>query len=136
MGRMRWETAGEERDAGSDQELLYTNGSTQAIDTDEPIALPAAGRLVWMTPNGALREIDPAGLETVDSTCPDCGAEVAVPTRAREHIACGHVGLDGFVAPDHGTACPKCGETDDEFPVVATVQSCLACGRAIGSPPR
>lgn len=132
---MRWATDDEERDAGAAVELLRRNGSAKGVEETPEVPLPTGGRLVWMTPDGALREIEPSGfVADGDRSCPGCGADTSVATRAREHPACGHVGLDGFVVPDQGVSCPKCGDREDAFPVVARVHSCLECGRVLDRP--
>lgn len=126
-------------DARDEPRPVQSNGSQRALERPQ---LPSDGQLIWMTPQGTLREIDHRELdgsgESPDTArdCPDCGTARSVRTVAREHSACGHVGLDGFVAAGNGAArsCPKCGAEDAPFPVVATVHSCVACGRVLDRP--
>ena len=107
--------------------------------------LPEKGRLVWVPPEGPPREVTADGFarsrEAADAghSCPDCGEGRAVETVVREHVECGHVGLDGFLRPgdDAPLACPKCGTEDgtgDRFPVVASVYSCVRCGLVMDRP--
>lgn len=99
-----------------------------------------AGHLVWVTPSGTPRELslDEAGVGT-EPTCSGCGAEATGAVVVREHRACGHVGLDGFLAPmdvDATFRCPKCGDTaPTPYPPIAIVACCLACGDVLGGPP-
>lgn len=110
------------------------------------IGWPPDGQLVWVPPSGEVREVlvDPlrsadAGHTTATTgACPACGFERSVEVVVREHRACGHVGLDGFIAPASVPTtfiCPKCDRRADEaFPPVASVHCCLACGHVLGVP--
>lgn len=141
-----------------------SESDTEAEKPAEPPAsrsLPPAGHLVWVPPNGPAREInlDHVALDTAEqpvhegtsdigrpinddngharmaATCADCGYDRSVETIVRQHDACGHVRLDGFVDTDGGYTCPKCGTAvGDAFPIVGVVQSCLKCGRILDRP--
>ncbi len=111
--------------------------SRRRHESSEPAnVLPDDGCLVWRTSDGLVRELDPEVLTGLsDRTCPDCDGGAVATGCVREHRACGYVGLDGFQEPAGSSGCPKCGETDPAFPVVARVLTCLECGRVLGSPP-
>ncbi|WP_435348860.1 hypothetical protein [Haloarchaeobius sp. HRN-SO-5] len=111
--------------------------------------LPAGGRLVWVSPDGSLREVVPSELLSpersidapTDLSCSECGSLQSIETVVREHTDCGYVGIAGYLqaVEDGRLVCPKCGvedETGDQLQVVTTVHSCLRCGspqdRALG----
>lgn len=126
--------------------VVREEGSGNQVDGGERSAageLPTEGSHVWVTPDGSVREVSPGQLRLADPVagaarrCSDCGGGRSVETVVREHLPCGRVGLDGFVAPggEHRFACPKCDAVVDDpadaeaFAVVGTVHSCVACGR-------
>ena len=112
----------------------------ESSNLDEHRLLPDAGRLVWVTPEGTRRELSPLALRSGDEStetrrCPDCAETRSIETLVREHRACGHVRLDGFLTEDDTFVCPKCGATDPDgraFGVVATVYTCVGCGTTVG----
>lgn len=85
--------------------------------------LPTSGRLLWIPPDGQVREITrsslrPGGETEGDVTrrCSACGAARSVETVVREHEICGYVGLGGFLRGEGRGhfGCPKCdGRPDD-----------------------
>lgn len=121
---------------------------------EDPSEFPYDGRLLWTTPRGDVRELSPSELGSGDTSelrskevssperdrsCDTCEATRSVKTVVREHTACGYVGMDGFV--DTGSEglleCPKCGVMDergDQFTIIATVHSCVFCGRVLDRP--
>lgn len=94
---------------------------------------------MWVTPTGAVRELDPSATGVDGEACPGCGDEETAVAVVREHPTCGYVALDGLVAPasvDAAYVCPKCATPASEpFPEVATVSCCLGCGHVIGAAP-
>lgn len=130
-------------------ELVERLPNTDVVPDSES-GIPVAGRLVWVTPGGAIREISPRELEPgeqsndeesidADRSCPQCGTGRSVETIVREHVDCGYVGIDGFVRKERMglLACPKCeteDETGTEFSVVATIHSCVRCGQTLDRP--
>lgn len=122
----------------------HSDGAVTADDTTA--AVPEAGHLLWMPPEGDLREVRlesllgestaPTG-EDGPSECPACAYPRSVETVVREHPACGHVSLNGFVAGNKSSqySCPKCASTiHDPLPIVAVVHCCLRCGQVLGVP--
>ena len=110
-----------------------------SADLDESRTFPDAGRLVWVTPDGTRREVNPLARRSADESaetrrCPDCAETRSIETLVREHRACGHVRLDGFLAEDDTLVCPKCDAMDPDgraFGVVATVYTCIGCGTTV-----
>ena len=136
---------GQSDSTGSSLELT-TNQEETAVHVEET-HLPTGGHLIWKTPSGTIREVDPdelsrpvqATTDEGDRRCVRCDHARSIATLVREHRACGRVSLDGFFGTiSNGIRqCPKCGfedETGESFPVIARVESCVTCGRAVDVP--
>lgn len=102
---------------------------------------PGSGQLIWVTPTGVVRELDGGPTRPSDpgiEVCTACDGERIDVAVVREHRACGHVAMDGFLATAATAApfqCPKCETTKQEtFPAVATVACCLDCGHVLATP--